>query len=79
MALAFQKFHPYLHGTTFQLKTDHQPLLSLINRSHQPGRLLRWALALQEYKFTLTYHRGITNIVADSLSRIEHQASQLSM
>ena len=74
---AFQKFHPYLHGTTVQVETDHQPLLSLINKSHPPGWLLR--LALQEYKFTLTYRRGITNIVADSLSRIEHQASQLSI
>ena len=76
---AFHKFHPYLHGTIVQVETDHQPLLSLINKSHPPGRLLRWALALQYYKFTLTYRRGITNIVADSLSRMEHQASQLSM
>ena len=75
---AFQKFHPYLHGTTVQVETDHQPLVSLIHKSHPPGRLLRWALALQEYRFTMTYRRGITNIVADSLSRIEHQASQIN-
>ena len=40
---AFQKFHPYLHGTTVQVETDHQPLVSLIHKSHPPGRLLRWA------------------------------------
>ena len=76
---AFQKFHPYLHGTTVQVETNHQPLLSLINKSHPPGRLLRWALALQEYKFTLTYRKGVTNIVADSLSRMEHQATQFNI
>ena len=72
MVWAFQKFHPYLHGTTLHIETDHQPLVSLIHKRHPPGRLLRWALALQEYIFTMTYRRGITNIVADSLSRIEH-------
>ena len=75
---AFQKFHPYLHGLETEVETDHQPLVSLIHKHHPPGRLLRWALALQEYTFTLIYCRGSTNVVADVLSRTEHQVAQLS-
>ena len=74
---AFQKFHPYLHGSNTEVETDHQPLVLLIHKQHPPGRLLRWALALQEYTFTLRYCKGSTNIVADSLSRAEHQAVQV--
>ena len=73
---AFQKFHPYLHGSTTLVETDHQPLVSLLHKNHPPGRLLRWVLALQEYKFTIKYCKGNTNIVADSLSRQEYQFTQ---
>ena len=38
---------------------------------------MRWALALQEYTFTLRYCKGSTNIVADSLSRAKHRAVQV--
>ena len=38
---AFNKLHPYLHGTEVTVETDHQPLVALINKSHPPGRLLR--------------------------------------
>ena len=73
---SFQRFHPYLHGGQVTVETDHQPLLSLIHRPHPPGRLLRWTLALQEYQFTLSYRKGATNLVADSLSRADCQAVQ---
>ena len=73
---AFQKFHPYLHGTSVQVETDHQPLVSLIHKTHPPGRLLRWALALQEYSFTMIYRKGASNTVANVLSRMEYHAAQ---
>jgi hypothetical protein len=52
---AFQRLHPYIHGTNVQVEIDHQPLLALLQKKHPPCRLLRWALALQEYQFTLAY------------------------
>ena len=75
---AFHRFHPYLHGSNTSVETDHQPLLSLIKKAHPPGRLLRWALALQDYTFTLRYRHGSQNIVADGLSRISFQANQIA-
>ena len=59
------------------METDHQPLISLIQKTHPPGRLLHWALALQEYKFTMIYIRGQSNIVADALSQMEYQVAQV--
>ena len=61
-----------------QLETDHHPLISLIQKTHPPGRLLHWALALQEYKFTMIYRRGQSNVVVDVLTRMEYQAAQVS-
>ena len=75
---AFQRLHPYLHGTKVQVETDHQPLLALLQKVHPPGRLLRWTLALQEYRFKFIYRKGSDNNIADSLSRTELQAVQLN-
>ncbi|KAM7299531.1 uncharacterized protein ISCGN_020097 [Ixodes scapularis] len=33
------------------------------------GRLARWALSVQRYKYTIEYKRGVVNHVADALSR----------
>ena len=37
------------------------------------GLLCRWALALQEYSFTIVYRRGALNANVDSLSRCSHK------
>ena len=62
-------FRTYLQGTTFQIETDHDLLthLGIMKDSH--GRLARWALALQPYKFTIVHRAGIANANADGLSR----------
>ena len=38
------------------------------------GLLARWALAIQEYEFTITYCRGKENGNADALSKKVHPA-----
>ena len=68
---SFLRLHPYLHGGQVTVETDHQPLLSLIHQGHPPSRLLRWMLALKDYQFTLSYWKGATNLVVDSLSRAD--------
>ena len=75
---AFTKFHPYLHGTHVKVETDHQPLIHLINNPHPWGHLLRWAMALQEYRFTLTNKKGVQNLIVDGLSRVETQCVQFN-
>ncbi|XP_070194787.1 uncharacterized protein [Littorina saxatilis] len=47
-----QKFERYLYGRHFTLETDHQPLKCLQRQPTNP-RLMRWALQLQPYDFTV--------------------------
>ena len=63
------KFQEYLYGTEFLLETDHQPLQYLRNAQFQNGRLMRWALTLQPYRFLLRAIHGRDNVGADCLSR----------
>jgi len=64
-----KKFQEYLYGTEFILETDHQPLQYLRQAKLQNGRLMRWALASQPYRFLLRAIRGRDNVEADCLSR----------
>ncbi|XP_021346938.1 uncharacterized protein LOC110446222, partial [Mizuhopecten yessoensis] len=66
---AVQKFEQYLYGKEFVLETDHQPLTYLQRSKTANGRLMRWALLLQPYRFRIQAIRGSDNIGADYLSR----------
>jgi transposase InsO family protein len=63
------KFQTYLYGRNFILETDHQPLQYLQKAKFQNGRLMRWALSLQPFKFTVHAIKGSDNVGADFLSR----------
>ncbi|XP_063590436.1 uncharacterized protein LOC134767369 [Penaeus indicus] len=66
---ATKKFYKFLYGREFYLETDHQPLVYLDTAKSLNGRLMRWALALQEYRMIIRYIRGSENVGADFLSR----------
>ena len=66
---AVTKFQDYLYGKEFMLETDHQPLQYLRATQFQNGRLMRWALALQPYRFVIKAIKGRDNVGADFLSR----------
>ncbi|KAJ8026225.1 hypothetical protein HOLleu_34017 [Holothuria leucospilota] len=66
-----QKFSPYLYGREFVLETDHQPLSCINKTKVTNGRILRWALALQPYRFRVVTIKGSDNVGADYMSRSE--------
>lgn len=69
---ACEKWHIYLYGRHFVLRTDHRALTSLLHpggSGHRPLRLHRWADRLQQYNFDVEYRPGRQNQVADFLSR----------
>jgi len=66
---AMQKFQNFLYGQHFLLEVDHEPLKYLTQTSYQNSRLVKWALALQAYRFTVKYIKGKLNVGADFLSR----------
>jgi hypothetical protein len=62
-------FRPYLYGTNFILYADHQPIKWLMINDKLIGKLIRWALILQEYEFKVIHRLGITHQNADTMSR----------
>ena len=69
---ACERWHLYLYGRPFTLRTDHQALTALLSTSgtgHRPLRLHRWYDRLRQYNFDLKFTPGRDNVVADLLSR----------
>jgi len=62
---AVQTFERYLNGKQFILETDQQRLLYLNRAKIANARLMRCALQLQPYQFTIKAIKGSGNIGAD--------------
>ena len=62
-------FRPYLLGTTFKLRTDHNSLKWLHSFKQPEGQVARWLEKLAEFSFTIEHRPGRTHGNADSLSR----------
>ena len=61
----------YLFGSEFIIKTDHKPLVPLLNNpnSNLPMRIERLLMYLQQFKYKVQYKAGSQN-AADCLSRL---------
>ena len=68
LVYALKQFRHYLLGRPFKILTDHAPL-QWLSAQKMEGLLANWALAIQEYEFTIHYCRGHENGNADALSR----------
>ena len=64
------KFRLYLAGKSFILQTDHQPLAYINKTEYQNDRIMRWALALQGYDYTVPDIPGKDDVAADYLCRV---------
>ena len=70
-----KKFHQFLYGHLFTIKTDHKPLEGLLSEkkgipSQAAPRIQRWALTLSAYEYKISYKAGKSNCNADGLSRL---------
>ena len=70
-----KKFHDYLFGRKFMIRSDHKPLQHLFNAdkpipTQASARIQRWALILSGYNYTIAYKPGEQHGNADSLSRL---------
>ena len=77
MVYAIKEFHYYLWGQTFDMITDHRPLLGIFSPTKPipplaSGRIQRWALILQAYSFNLIHRSGKLLCTADALSRLPY-------
>nr|GEV72016.1 hypothetical protein [Tanacetum cinerariifolium] len=69
---AFEKFRSYLIMNKSIVYTDHSTLKYLFAMKYSKARLLRWVLLLQEFTFKVIYTKGVENLAADHLSRLEN-------
>ena len=70
-----KKFHQFVYGRHFQIKTDHKPLLWLSGSGKSlpdvmSPRVIRWRLTLQAYQCQLVYSPGVCQANSDALSRL---------
>ncbi|XP_052387224.1 uncharacterized protein LOC127934090 [Carassius gibelio] len=63
------KFHDYLYGVKFVVRTDNNPLTYVLTTAKLNATDHRWLAALATYDFSLQYKPGRYNIDADTLSR----------
>ena len=65
MVYATRKYHIFLADTTFELFTDHRPLINISNKRKlndvSNSRILRSFLKLMDYNFTVEYIPGSHN------------------
>ena len=69
VAWAVEKFHHFLYGCHFVLKTDHEPLEAILSRSPNQAtpRLQCILIRTLPYSFTVRYIPGLKNLLADCL------------
>ena len=78
-ALFFVEYwEKYLLGKHFVLRSDHQTLRTLLTQfgnGRKSGKFQRWYERLQVFDYSLEYHPGKENRVADALSRVTEDIS----
>ena len=60
----------YLAGSSFVIRSDHNPLSTLRKTKDPRGKFPRWLTELEELSFEIEYKPGKLNVVPDALSRI---------
>ena len=71
---SIKNYEDMLQGAKITIVTDHKPLIPLIQSAYKAAsaRLRRWALALSDFDFEITYEPGATHFLPDYLSRVHH-------
>ncbi|GKC73962.1 reverse transcriptase domain-containing protein [Tanacetum coccineum] len=69
---AFEKLWSYLILNKSIVYTDHSALKYLFAKKDSKARLFWWVLLLQEFKFKVINTKGVENLMADHLSRLEN-------
>ena len=69
VVFALKILRHYLYSEEFKVYSDHKSLKYIFTQRDLNMRQRRWMEFLKDYDFTLHYHPGKANLVADALSR----------
>ena len=69
-----KRFHKYIYARKFRLVTDHRPLVFILKENRSipemgASRILRWAITLSSYQYTIEYRSTTKHANADVCSR----------
>ena len=67
-----RKWHHYLEGVHFTVKTDNAAITHIFTQVSLNTRQTRWMATLQAFSFDIVHVKGLHNEVADALSRLPH-------
>ena len=76
VVFAIDKFRSYLVGAKVIVYTDLAALKYLLTKKDAKPRLIRWILLHQEFDLEIKHKKGVENLVADHLSRIQFESPQ---
>jgi hypothetical protein len=74
---AVRHWRPYLWGRRFIVKTDHYSLKYLLDQRLATIPQHHWVGKLLGFDFSVEYRSGANNVVADALSRRDHDEGEL--
>ena len=66
---ALGKWRPYLYGQKFKVFTDNSACKWFLQHEKLSMKMTRWLDFFNLFQFTLHHRPGVTNVVADALSR----------
>ena len=69
VVFALKIWRHYLYGEEFEVYSDHKSLKYIFTQQDLNMRQRRWMEFMEDYDFTLHYHPGKANVVADALNR----------
>jgi hypothetical protein len=64
---ALKKWHPYLIGGNFKVKTDHDSLKYFLEQRLSSEEKQKWVTKILGYDFEIVYKKGKKNVVEDAL------------
>jgi len=79
IVFALKVWRHYLYGCRFEVFSDHKSLKYLFDQKELNIRQRRWMEFIKDYDFSLQYHPGKANVVADALSRKRAHLSAVSV
>ena len=69
VVFALKLWRHYLYGESLEVFSDHKSLKYIFTQRDLNARQRRWMETLEDFDFSLQYHPGKANVVADALSR----------
>ena len=77
--LALERWRGYLLDRHFKIKTDHFSLKYLLDQRITTPAQMKWIPKLMGFDYEIVFKKGVENVTADALSRIQNEAQLFSL